>query len=350
MAMKRRRLIDANVARLAPAVCEYTVWDTRHAGLGVRVRPSGHRSFVYRRKGECGARRITLGPAALTGVEEARRRASPSRPEHGPTGRKAARCRPSANSPQVRGGRASTAANRLREKPSSGSSTRAFSRPSDRCGWTGSPVLTSPAGSTTTAERHRAGPTQPCACSVEASTTRSSATISGRTRRVASSGTPAGSSPVVRGSPPSSPFAGRLRRRAAVMRVASGHHPPSLVDRLPEERGRTLRWKDVDGDTLNLADAKTGPRRVFLNAPAHAILERQPRSGCAYVFPSPSNPGRPFSRNLPFWRSVRKEAGVEDVRLHDLRHTFASHAVLQGIPLPVVSRMLGHKRPSMTLR
>ena len=73
MAMKRRRLTDANVARLAPAVCEYTVWDTRHAGLGVRVRPSGHRSFVYRRKGECGARRITLGPAALTGVEEARR-------------------------------------------------------------------------------------------------------------------------------------------------------------------------------------------------------------------------------------------------------------------------------------
>ena len=38
------------------------------------------------------------------------------------------------------------------------------------------------------------------------------------------------------------------------------------------------------------------------------------------------------------------------MRLHDLRHTFASHAVLQGIPLPVVSRLLGHKQPSMTLR
>ena len=47
---------------------------------------------------------------------------------------------------------------------------------------------------------------------------------------------------------------------------------------------------------------------------------------------------------------MRVEAGIEDVRLHDLRHTFASHAVLQGIPLPVVSRLLGHKRPSMTLR
>ena len=112
----------------------------------------------------------------------------------------------------------------------------------------------------------------------------------------------------------------------------------------------TLCWQDVDGDTLNLSDAKTGPRRVFLNAPARSILERQPRSGSAYVFPSPFDPGRPLSPGLPLWYSVRKEAGIEDVRLHDLRHTFASHAVLRGIPLPVVSRLLGHKQPSMTLR
>ena len=112
----------------------------------------------------------------------------------------------------------------------------------------------------------------------------------------------------------------------------------------------TLRWNDVDGDTLNLRDAKTGPRRVFLNAPARTILEHQPRSESVYVFPSRSNPKRPFSHNLPLWRSVRKEAGIEGTRLHDLRHTFASHAVLQGISLPVVSRLLGHKRPSMTLR
>ena len=38
------------------------------------------------------------------------------------------------------------------------------------------------------------------------------------------------------------------------------------------------------------------------------------------------------------------------MRIHDLRHTYASHAVLQGVPLPVVSRLLGHKHPSMTLR
>ena len=90
MAAKRRRLTDANVARLKPTAREYTVWDTRLAGLGVRVRPSGHRSFVYCCKGEGGARRITLGPAALMGVEEARARCleietapSPGRQEPG---------------------------------------------------------------------------------------------------------------------------------------------------------------------------------------------------------------------------------------------------------------------------
>ena len=111
-----------------------------------------------------------------------------------------------------------------------------------------------------------------------------------------------------------------------------------------------LRWREVEGDTLNLADSKTGPRRVFLNTPARAVIERQPRMGSPFVFPSPRNPERACSPNLPLWYSVRKEARIEDVRLHDLRHSFASHAVLRGIPLPVVSRMLGHRRPSMTLR
>ena len=69
-----------------------------------------------------------------------------------------------------------------------------------------------------------------------------------------------------------------------------------------------------------------------------------------FVFPSPRDPERACSPNLPLWYLVRRQAGIEDVRLHDLRHTFASHAVLRGIPLPVVSRLLGHRRPSMTLR
>ena len=101
---------------------------------------------------------------------------------------------------------------------------------------------------------------------------------------------------------------------------------------------------------VDIVDAKTGPRRVFLNAPARAILERQASSNSTWVFPALTDPERPLSHHLPLWRSVRKEAGIEDVRLHDFRHKFASHAVLQDVPLPVVFRLLGHRHPSMTLR
>ena len=113
---------------------------------------------------------------------------------------------------------------------------------------------------------------------------------------------------------------------------------------------RTLKWRYRREGKLFLPDSKTGPRKVFLNTPARAVIERQPRTDSPFVFPSPRDPERACSPNLPLWYLMRRQAGIEDVRLHDLRHTFASHAVLRGIPLPVVSRMLGHKRPSMTLR
>ena len=59
---------------------------------------------------------------------------------------------------------------------------------------------------------------------------------------------------------------------------------------------------------------------------------------------------RPRSGDLWLWYRVRREAGIEDCRLHDLRHTHASHAVMNGVPLPVVSRLLGHSNVRMTLR
>lgn len=111
-----------------------------------------------------------------------------------------------------------------------------------------------------------------------------------------------------------------------------------------------LQWTEVRGDVLDLADAKTGPRRVYLSGQAQEIIGRQPRSGSDYVFPSPRDPTRPLSRELSFWYRVRKVAGLEDVRLHDLRHSHASQAVLQGVPLPVVSKLLGHRQLSMTVR
>ena len=112
----------------------------------------------------------------------------------------------------------------------------------------------------------------------------------------------------------------------------------------------TLRWSEVDGDMLRLADAKTGPRAVWLSEAAQAVIARQPRTGSDFVFPSPRDPARPQSRNLGLWHRARQEAGIEDMRLHDLRHTVASQAVARGVPLTTVARMLGHARPAMTLR
>ena len=106
----------------------------------------------------------------------------------------------------------------------------------------------------------------------------------------------------------------------------------------------------TDGDTLELEDSKTGPRQVLLSPEARAVIEWQPRSGGSpWVFPPPMNPAR-TRFGLSLWKKVRKLAGIEDVRLHDLRHTFASRAAMQGIPLPVVARLLGHAQVQMTLR
>ena len=353
MTTKRQRLTDANVARLTPSAREYTVWDTRHSGLGVRVRPSGHRSFVYCRKGEDGARRITLGPTGLTNAEDARRQcvaidaeARSGLEEHdaAPTfGKFVAgsgrvcldRCKPSTQ-------RADRWILRARLLPAFGS------LPLDRITrahvtrWFDEYSRTAPGGANHAMDLLRRLMNHAVACGhLHTNPTRGVKPNARRkltrflsheeVRRLHQALDHSAST-----QPSLTPQADIIR-----LLLLTGCRKSEIV---------TLRWQDVDGDALNLADAKTGPRRVFLNAPARAILERQPRSGSAYVFPSPSKPGRPLSGELKLWRSVRREADIEDVRLHDLRHTFASHAVLQGIPLPVVSRLLGHKRPSMTMR
>ncbi len=136
---------------------------------------------------------------------------------------------------------------------------------------------------------------------------------------------------------------GSGRQQAAIIRLLllTGCRKGELVG---------LRWKEVDGERLRLVDSKTGPRTVFLSKTAQAVIARQPRTGSPYVFPSLTDGSRPRSSEISLWRKVRREARVEDVRLHDLRHTFASHAVMRRVPLPVLSQLLGHSRDRMALR
>ena len=72
---RRVRLTDAGVGKLKPHTTEYAVWDSEVSGLGVRVRPSGHRSFVWHGRVQGETVRMTIGPAALMTVEDARKRA-----------------------------------------------------------------------------------------------------------------------------------------------------------------------------------------------------------------------------------------------------------------------------------
>ena len=82
---------------------------------------------------------------------------------------------------------------------------------------------------------------------------------------------------------------------------------------------KNLRWSEVEGGTLRLADSKTGPRTVHLSADARDVIDRQRSRNGPFVFPSSVNPGKPSGDGLPLWSRVRERADLEDVRLHDVR-------------------------------
>ena len=113
---------------------------------------------------------------------------------------------------------------------------------------------------------------------------------------------------------------------------------------------RTLQWRDYREGRLFLRDSKTGPRTVWLCAPARRLLGRLPRAS-RWVFPAAAGDGpmptETLSRN---WRAVRKQAGIPDMRLHDLRHSYASFALRQGETVLTIGRLLGHRDPATTLR
>ena len=119
---------------------------------------------------------------------------------------------------------------------------------------------------------------------------------------------------------------------------------------------RQLRWKEVNLEEryLYLQDekgrsVKTGSRTVPLNKCALDVLKSiEPKGTNPYVF---SKGSRTCIGNLTdFWIKVRKKIGLEDVRLHDLRHSFASFALKQGVDLYTVSKLLGHKNIATTTR
>ena len=113
-----------------------------------------------------------------------------------------------------------------------------------------------------------------------------------------------------------------------------------------------LRWEHVDLDAgeLNLADTKTGARTLTLSPEALKVLVDLPRVADNPWVIASQRPGERLSNISAQWYRVRKRAGLEDVRLHDLRHSWASRALALGESLPAIGRLLGHSQVETTAR
>jgi integrase len=111
-----------------------------------------------------------------------------------------------------------------------------------------------------------------------------------------------------------------------------------------------LTWNEVRGRRLLLTDAKTGPRTVWLGRAGEAILaslERHPAlDEVFWCYDQPLS----VSRLDHVYRSCRDAAGLNHVRMHDLRHSFASHAASMSETLPMIARLMGHCNTAMTAR
>ena len=354
---RKIKLTDTRISKLKAGDVEYMVWDTRIAGFGVRIRPTGHKSYVYHRHAEGQSRKFTFGPVALGSVDEARRdcmevwnsmqsgeRAEGAEGAQAPMFRDfvAGSWRAACYEPCKQSTRTSkdwALKNQL--LPVFGA------MPLDRIDRTGvirwfeGYSTTAPGGANSALLVFRQIMNHAIARGhIETNPTRGlKRNPRPKLTRFLSREEIGRLHEVLDGYEPRRPS---CKAQAEIIRVLllTGCRTGEILK---------LRWREVYGDTLELEDSKTGPRQVLLSPEARAIIERQPRSGSPWVFPSPMNPAR-ARFDISLWKKVRKLAGIEDVRLHDLRHTFASQAAMQGIPLPVVARLLGHAQVQMTLR
>ena len=114
----------------------------------------------------------------------------------------------------------------------------------------------------------------------------------------------------------------------------------------------SLAWENVDLDKaeIRIVDGKTGSRTVHLSPSAVDLLAALPRvPDNPWVVPG-AKPGTHLVDIEWAWRRIRTQAGLHDVRIHDIRHSFASRALALGEGLPIIGRLLGHRQIETTAR
>ena len=113
----------------------------------------------------------------------------------------------------------------------------------------------------------------------------------------------------------------------------------------------SLEWNWIKGERIHLPDSKSGPRTVWLSSAARAVIDAIPRysDDCPFLFPT-----RPATRHIDNifldWYRIRNEAGLPGLRLHDLRHSWASVAAMNDVDMVTIAKLLGHALVETTER
>ena len=372
------RLTEKSVARIGPGDRDVFAWDDAMPGFGVRVKPSGVKSYIIQYRRGAVSKRMTIGSCSLFRLEQARDRARRLLSVAKDGGDPASERDQARKAPLV-----SDLADRylaehavLRKKPASLSADRRNLANHIR------PLLGKLRVQDVTSED-----IDQFLRDVQAGVTAKDEKIGKRRRRIVCGGPGVANRCVALLSkmlnlaerwkmrpPGSNPCRGLEKfRERRVERFLSAEELGRLGDALRSYElspyavaaikllvftgarlGEVLasRWDRINFERseMRLEDSKTGAKTLHLPPPALEVLSELPRAeGNPYVIIG-ANPGAPLVNLEKPWRVIRRMAGLDDVRLHDLRHAFASVAASSGMGLPIIGKMLGHSQPATTAR
>ena len=351
------RLTDRLVVTAKPDACEYSVRDTVCKGIALRVQPTGARTWILRGLAADPRQRHSLGDASSLTVDDARRIAhailSGSRPppsvlrrQHALTFRKFVR----------------TYLDRrvMHWKPSTTLANRKYLRNTLLPAF-GRVPLGEVREVAVRRWFHRYGEKSPGGAN------RALTVLRDIINRAVEWGAlpPTHPNPCKGIKPHRRPPRGRLLNPEAIARLWSALEAEPPENRTTVDAIRLLmltgcrlreildlRWEDIGTSALFLRDAKAGPRQVEL-APAVIEILRLRRLSVTsgWVFPARGSDDRPAARPISVWNRLRAVAGLPaDARIHDLRHTFASVALMSGETMRATGELLGHRNQQSTAR